>query len=144
MIQDKKMTLDFQAEVRRFHSHFQCSDVRNLETDTSWRLGQREASLSWITSHLGGMTSVVTPRRLRTHSRDAAGGQINLQPHNLEDQLRFYECGSVRRFDWYVGWSKLQTGSFEMWMKYVHYALFQMTGIFRASYLQGMSRHSVN
>lgn len=43
MIQDKKMTLDFQAEVRRFHSHFQCSDMRNLETDTSdgWGKGKQ-------------------------------------------------------------------------------------------------------
>lgn len=46
------------------------------------------------------MTSIVTSRRLRRiHSPDSAGRRLSLQPHNLEDQLRFYVCGSVRHTD---------------------------------------------
>lgn len=43
MIQGKRMTLDFHAEVRKSHSHLRCSDVRNLETDTSdsWSRGEQ-------------------------------------------------------------------------------------------------------
>lgn len=44
----KEMTLDFHAEVRRFHSHVQCSDMRNLETDTSDSWGKaKQAFLGW-------------------------------------------------------------------------------------------------
>lgn len=45
------------------------------------------------------MTSTVTTRRLRRiHSPDSAGRQLSLQPHNLEDRLRFYVGGSVGHF----------------------------------------------
>lgn len=82
------------------------------------------------------MTSIVTSRRLRRiHSPDSAGRRLSLQPHNLEDQLRFYVCGSVRHFDSVLAdlSSNKQDG---LRCEYVHSAPFRIMWIFRTSYFR--------
>lgn len=45
MIPDEKKTFDFHAGVRPLHSHPQCAEGRNLETDASKSEGKGKPSL---------------------------------------------------------------------------------------------------
>lgn len=59
-----------------------------------------KGSHPWVATHVCGVTSTVTTRRLRkTHSPDLVGRRLKSTASQGE---QFYVCSSARRFDSWV------------------------------------------